>query len=536
VGSVGVVVIETHNGTQHESMSEERIQRIMQDTTVGGYVDAEETDLEDSSDVETAGAFLARHAATLPTLPSPTKRDQEYDVPTCYMCFDDEDTEENPLISPCKCKGDTQFVHVDCLRKWHTAEADNQICFLSTVDATCSVCKSTFKSDFRLKSGHLVKLFQSSLEPPYVSLLIATKHEMAQRLFNTRFQLSFKTLMKPDGKNANRPLLLGRSSGSDMVLDYRTVSARHATIKFKNGDFIFSDAGSSNGSYLYVRQPVELCPNAPSVQFRLGRSMISMKVVNKWNRRLLRAVTRRSGGHTPTFPLLSQGGNGSTNSDAGDHNPHVNDGVYNSGEKKTRETILKSMPSLGMLDQQSSLHLDLIYALAIPKRELIVKQRDRASSVEPERFEDAVAQEESKEQAEMAFETDEQLDEAVPAIIDESHSLHAPVEKDDVQQSPSEASNPAEEAQERFNEPDESLPPPMFSHGGVVHEEEAESTASDNEGGQHASDHSEILRSDSIPQCGHSDAPDTASDAQGGDLSAPTDSAGSPTRELVTHD
>ena len=383
VGSVGVVVIETHNGTQHESMSEERIQRIMQDTTVGGYVDAEETDLEDSSDVETAGAFLARHAASLPTLPSPTKSNQEYDVPTCYMCFDDEDTEENPLISPCKCKGDTQFVHVDCLRKWHTAEADNQICFLSTVDATCSVCKSTFKSDFRLKSGQLVKLFQSSLEPPYVSLLIATKHEMAQRLFNTRFQLSFKTLMKADGKNATRPLLLGRSSGSDMVLDYRTVSARHATIKFKNGEFIFSDAGSSNGSYLYVRQPVELCPNAPSVQFRLGRSMISMKVVNKWNRRLLRAVTRRSGGHTPTFPLLSQGGNSNNNSDNGDHNPHVNDGIYNSGEKKTRESILKSMPTLGMLDQQSNLHLDLIYALAIPKRELIVKQRDRGSSAEP---------------------------------------------------------------------------------------------------------------------------------------------------------
>ena len=111
--------------------------------------------------------------------------------------------------------------------------------FLSSVDATCSVCKSTFKSDFKLKDGRHVKLFKSSLEPPYVSLLVATKHEMAQRLFNTRFQLSFSTLLKPDGRNATRPLLLGRSSGSDMVLDYRTVSARHAAIRFKNGEFIF---------------------------------------------------------------------------------------------------------------------------------------------------------------------------------------------------------------------------------------------------------------------------------------------------------
>ncbi len=34
---------------------------------------------------------------------------------------------------------------------------------------------------------------------------------------------------------------------------------------------------------------------------------------------------------------------------------------------------MKSMPPLGMLDQQSSLHLDLIYALAIPKREAALK-------------------------------------------------------------------------------------------------------------------------------------------------------------------
>lgn len=25
------------------------------------------------------------------------------DEPTCYMCFDDEDTAENPMITPCKC-------------------------------------------------------------------------------------------------------------------------------------------------------------------------------------------------------------------------------------------------------------------------------------------------------------------------------------------------------------------------------------------------------------------------------------------------
>ena len=290
------------------------------------------------------------------------------DSPTCYMCFDDEDTEENPLITPCKCRGDTRYVHVSCLRKWHTAEADNQICFLSSVDATCSVCKTTFKSDFRLKDGRTMKLFKSSLEPPYVSLLVATKHEMAQRLFNTRFQLSFSTLMKPDGKNGTRPLLLGRSSGSDMVLDYRTVSARHASIKFKNGEFIFTDAGSSNGSYLYLRRPVELTPQQP-VQFRLGRSMISMKVNSKWNKRLLRTIRR--GGTSSSNNASGEGDDHSVGSNEDDVRVITDeDGtISRTVPKRTRESIIESMPPPGKLLQSSPKHLDLLYALAYPRKQ-----------------------------------------------------------------------------------------------------------------------------------------------------------------------
>lgn len=364
VGSVGVVVIETHDGKENRVLSEEKIQRIMKDTTNSnaGFLDLPETDGENSDDSSREGV--------------PPKSTHNNDVPTCYMCFDEEDTPENPMITPCKCLGDTRYVHVDCLRKWHTAEADNQICFLSSVDATCSVCKTTFKANFKLKDGRLVKLFKSSLEPPYVSLLVATKHEMAQRLFNTRFQLSFSTLLKPDGRNGTRPLLLGRSSGSDMVLDYRTVSARHATIRFKNGEFLFTDAGSSNGSYLYLRRPVELSPSQ-SVQFRLGRSMISMKVVNKWNRRLLRAVSRRTG-------IGMSGNNSNAAGEKDDHSVGSNDDdvrildangeVTRTLSRRPRESIMSSMPLLGTLSQTSPQHLDLLYALAYPNKVEIMKE------------------------------------------------------------------------------------------------------------------------------------------------------------------
>lgn len=365
VGSVGVVVTEIHDGTTCTALSDEKIQRIMKEATNDpngqegndndGFVDMEDTDLEYGSDASEKGD---------------TEGLSSREAPCCYMCFDETETDMNPLISPCKCLGDTRYVHIECLRKWHSNESDNQICFLSKVDATCSVCKSTFQSTIRLKNGRVFKLFQSCLEPPYVTLLVATKHEMAQKLFNTRFQLSFSTLLRPDRKNGLRPLVLGRSSASDMVLDYRTVSARHAQIRFKNGEFIFQDAGSSNGSYLYLRQPVELAPSSTqSIQFRIGRSMVSMKVVNKWNRRLLRAVRgRSSSGNT--------GPNGSVNSVAigndEDYQYTVN-GICQPTSPihpklTSHENVLKSLPPLGSMTQTSSAHLDLLFALAYPRR------------------------------------------------------------------------------------------------------------------------------------------------------------------------
>jgi hypothetical protein len=46
VGSVGVVVIETHNGVENRILSEEKIQKIMRDTTnsSGNFLDLGETD------------------------------------------------------------------------------------------------------------------------------------------------------------------------------------------------------------------------------------------------------------------------------------------------------------------------------------------------------------------------------------------------------------------------------------------------------------------------------------------------------------
>lgn len=404
IGSVGIVVIETHDGIENRILSEEKIKTIIKATEATG-VDLIDGDTVTSDvDDDSIAKHIEEHSGSKEN--DDDDDDNSNSPPVCYMCFDEEDTEENPMITPCKCKGDTKHVHVECLRKWHKSETDdNQICFRSSVDATCSVCKTTFESDFKLQQKYgakRVKLFKSTLKPPYVSFLVTTKHETAKSLFNTRFQLSFSTVLKSSSaitggeiKSAFRPLLIGRSSGSDMILDYRTVSAHHASIKFKNGEFIFSDAGSSNGSYLYLRKPMEL-PSSSSqqpIRFRVGRSMITMKVVNTkkiWNRRLFRAI-RRGGSSSRKDNLQQQQQHDyedltthgaedrhSIGNDTNDDDICITDGktglITKTVKYRTRESIINELPPAGELSQHSIKHLDLLYALAYPKQQSVKSQ------------------------------------------------------------------------------------------------------------------------------------------------------------------
>ena len=38
--------------------------------------------------------------------------------PTCKICLFETIKEDDPFITPCKCKGTCEFVHFSCLKEW----------------------------------------------------------------------------------------------------------------------------------------------------------------------------------------------------------------------------------------------------------------------------------------------------------------------------------------------------------------------------------------------------------------------------------
>jgi len=45
--------------------------------------------------------------------------------PVCYMCYEGSNAADDPLVSPCDCRGDTRWLHVACLQRWYTATNNN---------------------------------------------------------------------------------------------------------------------------------------------------------------------------------------------------------------------------------------------------------------------------------------------------------------------------------------------------------------------------------------------------------------------------
>jgi hypothetical protein len=196
----------------------------------------------------------------------------------CYVCYD-ETEDDNPLIAPCKCTGDTKYIHLNCLKRWNTNGEKNDICtvFDESNARTCSICKAPYPSKTRLPNGKSISLLPDRLPAPTIMFQVVTKHSSSTLNLSTRYQLSYKMLLHHD---IHRPLMVGRSSQCDLVLKYRTVSTIHAEIHYSKGEFYLKDAGSSNGTLRYIYRPLNL-QNNQSLHVKFGRTVLSIKPTKK---------------------------------------------------------------------------------------------------------------------------------------------------------------------------------------------------------------------------------------------------------------
>lgn len=66
---------------------------------------------------------------------------------SCRICLEEEETKQNPFITPCKCIGSVRFIHLDCFKSWLGSKKlvnyNDGVTSFFWEDLKCDLCKSS---------------------------------------------------------------------------------------------------------------------------------------------------------------------------------------------------------------------------------------------------------------------------------------------------------------------------------------------------------------------------------------------------------
>jgi hypothetical protein len=172
LGSVGVVVSEIKNDRgQEQKLDTNQLQYLREEAFGAGADDeaalaAEEEDQAGgggSPDVKIGSGGVA--ATSVAGVAGVASSSSPF---FCYMCYETHDTPEDHLVAPCDCKGDTRYLHVQCLQKWYQSSVCGAKALVIRTTGNgapaCKICGAAYKTAFR-NNGVKTNLLEVNLPP-----------------------------------------------------------------------------------------------------------------------------------------------------------------------------------------------------------------------------------------------------------------------------------------------------------------------------------------------------------------------------------
>eukprot|EP00968_Pinguiococcus_pyrenoidosus_P026844 scaffold7340_cov266-Pinguiococcus_pyrenoidosus.AAC.10 len=184
--------------------------------------------------------------------------------PTCYMCYDNEHTEDNPIIAPCACKGSTKYCHAKCLMNWRAQNVERfspLVVRMSYSCDSCRICGAKYQMPSTMASdGSVLRLGSEEITAPYMVLQVLTDNTDACKEY--AYYVSFAAY----SRNSFDSVTLGRCPlSNDLVLTDMAVSMSHLSFQYINGTFSIEDEGSENGTFIAIRKPLQISASKPTI-------------------------------------------------------------------------------------------------------------------------------------------------------------------------------------------------------------------------------------------------------------------------------
>lgn len=196
---------------------------------------------------------------------------KEKDVHSCRLCLEEEEATndgsyDHILISPCKCKGTCQYIHLVCLQSWFRSrlvmKPVNNALSYQWKNAGCEVCQEPIPRRFYVKDI-LVDLFELNTTFPEPYLII----ESIAKDKKNGYYLHVLKMKKEDN------FKLGRGHQCDVRIGDISVSRFHALIKYENDKFLVVDNNSKFGTLVLMNEQFPISEEKIAVQ--VGRTVIT---------------------------------------------------------------------------------------------------------------------------------------------------------------------------------------------------------------------------------------------------------------------
>ncbi|KAH8583477.1 SSM5 like ring finger with a forkhead associated (FHA) domain [Cryptosporidium sp. chipmunk genotype I] len=186
----------------------------------------------------------------------------------CRICLTEGEQEDDPLLCPCQCRGSIKFVHLECLRHWingrlNLANENGSGDTFFFRQLQCELCKSPLPSSASIKGSrvNIVKVPQA--KPPFIVL---------ENIYGNVHRGVHVVSMAE-----KKDLKLGRGHESDVRISDVSISRYHATIRYRNDNFMLEDHDSKFGTLVSVRRP-QAIDNCHNLALQVGRTVVNLRL------------------------------------------------------------------------------------------------------------------------------------------------------------------------------------------------------------------------------------------------------------------
>uniref|UniRef100_A0A0G4F188 FHA domain-containing protein n=1 Tax=Chromera velia CCMP2878 TaxID=1169474 RepID=A0A0G4F188_9ALVE len=204
------------------------------------------------------------------TEPTEYKAPENADKLQCRICLLEGTSDEDPLVTPCHCKGSIEYVHIGCLRHWVNGKLNLQAdqpngCFFYK-QTLCELCKAPFPQAVVYNGTHHSVVSLPPTPAPFIIL---------ENLAGQPAQRGQHVISMSDRKM----LKLGRGHESDVRIADVSISRYHATIRFneESKTFFLEDHNSKFGTLVNIRKPQLVDGEAP-LSVQVGRTVLALSI------------------------------------------------------------------------------------------------------------------------------------------------------------------------------------------------------------------------------------------------------------------